>query len=108
MIGSGYLTVDRGAESRGLAVRLAKLYLSLFPAYPPAYNFEPEPLVRASMEYDDELKEGFTHWFDLFHHEHIDFRGKRVLDLGSGYGRRTGRYKELGARKVTGLELGWR
>jgi SAM-dependent methyltransferase len=106
MIGSGYLTVDRGADSRRLAVRLAKLYLSLFPAYPPAYNFEPKPLVRASMEYDDELKEGFTHWFDLFHHEQIDFRGKRVLDLGSGYGGRTVRYKELGASQVTGLEVG--
>jgi SAM-dependent methyltransferase len=106
MIGSGHLTMDRSAYSQRLAVRLAKLYLSLFPAYPPAYNFEPKPLLRASMEYNDELKEGFTHWFNIFHNEQIDFRGKRVLDLGSGYGGRTVRYKELGASQATGLEVG--
>lgn len=85
----------------GFVSRLAKLYLSIWPVYPPSYYMNPIPLVRAQQEYEDEFRGGFLKWFGGA----IDFRGKRTLDLGSGYGGRTVRYKELGAKQVVGLEI---
>jgi SAM-dependent methyltransferase len=92
-------------EPLDLAVRVAKFYLSLFPAWPPAYNTERVPLQRAQMEYDDENTEGFRRCLEVLAVGKIDFRGKRVLDLGSGYGGRTVRFKELGADIAVGLEV---
>jgi SAM-dependent methyltransferase len=83
-----------------VAARLAKWYLSLSPAFPAPYYAKYMSLVRAKEEYEDELAGGFLKWF-----EDIDLRSKRVLDLGSGYGGRTLRYKELGARQAVGLEI---
>lgn len=82
--------------------KLAKWYLSLSPAYPPAYYREPVPLVRAREEYEDEKAGGFLKWFG---HPEIPIRNADVLDLGSGYGGRTVRYKELGAARAVGLEI---
>ncbi len=90
-----------GAQKLHLAARLARAYLSLWPAHPPAYYTAPATLGRAREEYADELQGGFLKWFD----KRIDMRGKRVLDLGAGYGGRTVRYKELGAKHVVGLEI---
>src|SRR5207245_9521567 len=91
-----------GAQKLHLAAKLARAYLSLWPAHPPAYYTAPATLGRAREEYADELQGGFLKWFG----KRIDMRGKRVLDLGAGYGGRTGRYKELelGAKHVGGLE----
>src|SRR5712692_2598298 len=85
----------------GFVARIAKWYLSLWPALPSGNCLPALPLARAQIEYDDEVSGGFLEWFD----GRIDLREKRVLDLGSGYGGRTARYKELGAARVTGLEI---
>jgi SAM-dependent methyltransferase len=80
---------------------LAAWYLSLAPASPPVYWLETRTLERSQMEYDDELSGGFLKWFPS-----LSLTGKDVLDLGCGYGGRTVRYAELGARSVTGVEPG--
>jgi SAM-dependent methyltransferase len=77
------------------------LYLSISPAYPPTYYTDPVPLVRAQEEYADEISGGFLKWFA----GEIDLRNKSILDLGSGYGGRTVRYKELGASRSVGVEI---
>src|SRR5215469_383691 len=82
--------------------KLAKWYLSLSPTHPPAYYLQPVPLVRAREEYDDEKAGGFLKWFG---HGGIRLRNAHLLDLGSGYGGRTVRYKELGAARAVGLEI---
>lgn len=84
-----------------LAIALAKWYLSIAPAHPPTYYTQPVPLVRAQEEYADEISGGFLKWFA----GQIDLGNKSVLDLGSGYGGRTVRYKELGASRSVGLEI---
>src|SRR5207302_6014035 len=90
-----------GAQELHLAAKLARAYLSLWPAHPPAYYTAPATLGRAREEYADELQGSFLKWFG----NRIAMRGKRVLDLGAGYGGRTVRYKELGAKHVVGLEI---
>jgi SAM-dependent methyltransferase len=82
---------------------LASWYLSLAPSSPPGYWRETKALERAQMEYDDEIAGGFLKWFPM-----LSVAGKDVLDLGCGYGGRTVRYAELGARSVTGIEPGER
>ena len=82
---------------------LATWYLSLAPSSPPGYWRESKALERAQMEYDDEIAGGFLKWFPS-----LSLAGKDVLDLGCGYGGRTVRYAELGARSVTGIEPGER
>lgn len=84
-----------------MMARLAAWYLSLAPASPPGYWLETRALERAQMEYDDELRGGFLKWFPS-----LSLTGKDVLDLGCGYGGRTVRYAELGARSITGIEPG--
>jgi SAM-dependent methyltransferase len=82
------------------SVRLAKWYLQLMPVTPPAYFESPKPLERAIMEYEDEQSpSGFHSFFAL------DHGGKDILDLGCGYGGRSIRYKELGARSIAGVEI---
>jgi SAM-dependent methyltransferase len=98
---AGPTPVIQSFEPRSpVATRLARWYLALSPAFPAPYYAKHMPLVRAKEEYEDELAGGFLKWF-----EHIDLRSKSVLDLGSGYGGRTLRYKELGARQAVGLEI---
>jgi SAM-dependent methyltransferase len=88
-----------------LSKNLAKSYLSLFPVELQDYQTDRKPLQRASMEYEDEKNlRGFQVFFDVFP-EQFDFKGKRVLDFGCGYGGRTVRYAELGAASVTGIEI---
>lgn len=84
------------------ATKLAKWYLNLMPAHPAEYIAHRKPLQRARMEYESEVadEDGFLRrCFDL------DLKGLDVLDLGCGYGGRTIRYKELGARSVVGFEI---
>jgi ubiquinone/menaquinone biosynthesis C-methylase UbiE len=53
------------------------------------------------MEYADECgQQGFHSFFKSF-----DLTAKDVLDFGCGFGGRTVRFKELGARSVTGIEV---
>jgi SAM-dependent methyltransferase len=82
------------------SVVMAKRYLSLAPASAPQYWTQPKPLERSRMEYQDELEGGFLKWFP-----DIKLAGKDVFDVGSGYGGRAVRFKELGARSVTGIEI---
>src|SRR5438552_2323823 len=83
------------------SVELAKTYLKLAPSFPPKHWTTPNPLERARMEYDDEIAGGFLKWFPG-----IDLSGLSVFDIGCGYGGRAVRYRELGAHKVVGLEIG--
>src|SRR5262245_34202494 len=83
------------------SVLLAKSYLKLAPSFPPKYWTAPTPLERARMEYDDEIAGGFLKWFPA-----IDLPGLSVFDIGCGYGGRAARYRELGACRVVGLEIG--
>jgi SAM-dependent methyltransferase len=80
---------------------LATWYLSLAPSFAPDYWRQPKPLERAKMEYDDEVLGGFLDWFPS-----LSLAGKDILDIGCGYGGRTVRYAELGARSVCGIEPG--
>jgi SAM-dependent methyltransferase len=77
---------------------LATWYLSLALASAPTHWLDPKPLERARMEYEDEIVGGFLKWFPS-----LSLAGKDVLDLGSGYGGRSVRYAELGAR-LCGIE----
>jgi SAM-dependent methyltransferase len=82
-------------------VRIAKWYLSLMPVELPSYYIHRRPLERAEMEYTDECSaRGFSSFFRKF-----DLTGKDVLDFGCGFGGRTIRFKELGAKSVTGIEV---
>jgi SAM-dependent methyltransferase len=78
---------------------LASWYLSLAPSHPPSHLLVSKPLQRARMEYEDEVAGGFLKWFPS-----LSLAGKDVLDLGCGYGGRSVRYAELGARSITGIE----
>lgn len=86
--------------SNTLSVAIAKSYLKLAPAFPPRYWTVPKALERARMEYDDEIAGGFLKWFPG-----VSLSGRLVFDIGSGYGGRAARYRELGADKVVGLEI---
>jgi SAM-dependent methyltransferase len=78
---------------------LATWYLSLAPSFAPSHWRDPKPLERARMEYEDEIVGGLLKWFPS-----LSLTGKDVLDLGCGYGGRSVRYAELGARSVYGIE----
>lgn len=83
-------------------VPLAKWYLGLLPVQLPEYYEHRQPLQRAQMEYDDECgPQGFYAFFG----GRLRVEDKDVLDFGSGYGGRTVRFKELGAKSVTGIEV---
>lgn len=75
-------------------VGIAKAYLKLAPAFPPKRWTAPQPLERAQIEYDDEVAGGFLKWFPG-----VNVRGFSIFDIGSGYGGRPARYRELGARR---------
>jgi SAM-dependent methyltransferase len=83
------------------SVLLAKTYLKLAPSLPAKHWTAQSPLERARLEYHDEAAGGFLKWFP-----EIDLCGLSVFDIGCGYGGRAARYRELGARRVVGLEIG--
>ena len=83
-----------------MRLALAKRYLRLAPAKAPSYwGGVRQPLLRARMEYEDEVAGGFLKWFPQ-----LSLAGRDVFDVGSGYGGRAVRFAELGARRVVGLE----
>lgn len=85
---------------RRIHVGIAKWFLSLIPATPPAWDTDRKPLERSNMEYLDECgPDGFISFFPK-----LSVNGKRVLDYGCGYGGRTVRYAELGA-SISGTEI---
>lgn len=81
--------------------RLALSIFRRFPARPQDLIFK-EAAGRAEDEYADEGGRGFF-WY--FGQGPEMFAGKDVLDLGCGFGGRTVRFLEYGARTVTGLEI---
>lgn len=70
-----------------------------FPAHDTIFK---DPESRAQVEYEDELRFPFHRYF-----ESPDelVRGQHVLDLGCGFGGRSVRFAELGARSVHGVEI---
>lgn len=88
-------------------VNLAKALLKLFRVEPSGYaaanplGFD-GLLQRARVEYGDEVKSGFMGHFVK---SNENFNGKSIFDLGCGYGGRTVRYAELGAKFVVGIEV---
>jgi SAM-dependent methyltransferase len=83
-------------------VPVATWYLSLLPVRIPEYYEQRQPLQRAQMEYDDECG---PQGFHAFFKGRLRVEGKEVVDLGCGYGGRSVRYKELGAKSVIGIEV---
>ena len=83
-------------------VPVARWYLGLLPTTLPNYYEHRQPLQRAKMEYEDECE---RRSFQAFFGGALTFTGADVLDFGCGYGGRTVRYKELGARSVAGTEI---
>jgi len=82
------------------SIAIARAYLKLAPAFPPRNWTAPKHLERARMEYDDEIAGGFLKWFPG-----VNLTGMSVFDIGSGYGGRSARFRELGAGSVVGLEI---
>ena len=76
--------------------------LALFRRFPPTEVIFKEPSTRAEGEYANEEQVPF-HWH--FHRSNEMFHDKDVLDLGSGFGGRTAKFLEHGARSVVGLEI---
>ena len=75
--------------------------LALFRRFPIRDTIFKDPAGRAEAEYRSEIEMPFYRWFKLGPEFFTD---KDVLDLGSGFGGRTTRFAELGAR-VTGVEI---
>jgi len=86
--------------SRRPSIVIAKTYLKLAPAFPPRHWTAAKPLERARTEYQDEVAGGFLKWFP-----EVNLSGMSVFDIGSGYGGRSARFRELGAHSVVGLEI---
>ena len=102
---SGEFVSDRREGSlaergNGLLAFVAKAYLKLAPAFPPRHWTVAEPLERARTEYEDEVAGGFLKWFPG-----VNLSGLSIFDIGSGYGGRSARFRELGAGRVVGLEI---
>lgn len=85
-------------KSRTLTDRALLAIFHRFPAHDTIFK---DPGPRAQAEYRSERELPFYRWFKA---KPEMFAGKDVLDLGSGYGGRTTRFAELGAR-ATGVEI---
>ncbi len=80
-----------------------RLLLGLFRCFPPRETIFKDPASRAVQEYEAEnCGDGFLKSFEPFPDL---FEGQDILDLGSGYGGRTVKFLEYGARTVVGLEV---
>src|SRR4051812_17298644 len=79
--------------------------VQLFRRFPPrdADVIFKESAGRASSEYQAEITGPPVHWY-LGLDESM-FAGRDVLDVGSGFGGRSVRFLEYGARSVVGVEL---
>jgi SAM-dependent methyltransferase len=79
-----------------------RLALEIFRRFPPRTTIFLRPEGRAEVEYADEVRFGIHRFVGLG--EDL-YRDRDVLDLGCGFGGRTVRFAELGARSVTGVEI---
>jgi SAM-dependent methyltransferase len=80
-----------------------RLLLWIFRHFPPRESIFKEPEGRAESEYAKEVENPYSTWFGIGPREF--FNDKEVLDLGSGFGGRPVRFLEVGARRVTGIEI---
>jgi SAM-dependent methyltransferase len=80
-----------------------RLLLWSFRRFPPRESIFKESEGRAESEYVKEAENPFSKWFGIGPREF--FNDKDVLDLGSGFGGRPVRFLEVGARRVTGIEI---
>jgi SAM-dependent methyltransferase len=79
------------------------ILLKIFDRFPPESSIFMDPGLRPGTEYADEVARPFARWFSLPAGEFA--RGKDILDIGFGFGGRTVRFAELGARSVAGVEV---
>jgi len=90
-----------------LAVKLAKTYLNLAPAYGAPRNLPTveakleRAMARARVAYEDERKGGLLKFFE---HD-VDISGNAILDLGSGYGGRTIAFQRMTGARAFGLDV---
>lgn len=80
-----------------------RVVLELFRRFPPRETIFKDPGPRPRAEYEDERAFSFSRFFGEDGATWL--RGRDVLDLGCGYGGRTVRFAELGARSVAGVEI---
>ncbi|MDP8909861.1 MAG: class I SAM-dependent methyltransferase [Chloroflexota bacterium] len=94
---------DIDAVGRVGAVPLAeRLLVWSFRRFPPRSTIFVEAEGRPESEYEDEKRFGFHRYVGLGPELYAN---RDVLDLGCGFGGRTVRFAELGARSVTGVEI---
>ena len=79
-----------------------RVLLSIFKQFPPSDVIFKDPSPRPSVEYEDEVHNPFGRWFATGPKM---FAERDVLDLGCGFGGRAVRFSEIGARRVTGIEI---
>jgi SAM-dependent methyltransferase len=90
-----------------LAVKLAKAYLKLAPAYGAPRNLPTveakleRAIARARVAYEDEKQGGLLKFFA----PDVDLSGDVILDLGSGYGGRTLAFQRLTGARAVGLDV---
>lgn len=91
--------VTHQPERLGLAGRMA---LTLFRIFPARASDSSPGGNRPAVEYEDEVAHSTL---AFFLRDASWLAGKDVVDLGSGYGGRTVRYAEQGAKSVVGIEI---
>lgn len=79
-----------------------RILLSIFKTFPARDLIFKDPGARPQSEYDAECAEPFYRWLDS---DATMFTSKDLLDLGSGFGGRSLRFLEYGAKSVTGVEI---
>jgi ubiquinone/menaquinone biosynthesis C-methylase UbiE len=90
-----------------LAVKLAKSYLKLAPAYGAPRNLPTieakleRAMARARVAYEDEKQGGLLKFFT----SGTDISGDVILDLGSGYGGRTLAFHRLTGARAVGIDV---
>jgi SAM-dependent methyltransferase len=93
---------SRGGDSDKRPVA-DRILLGLFERFPPRSSIFKEAEGRPQSEYDAEADRAFPLWFGLT--PEAMFASRDVLDLGCGFGGRSVRFREQGARSVLGVEV---
>jgi len=79
-----------------------RFLLTIFKTCPAKDSIFKDAAPRPQSEYDAECADPFYRWFEA---DETMFTGKELLDLGSGFGGRSLRFLEYGAKSVTGVEI---